>query len=65
MREIQVKDEAVGLIEKIQTNMGEEKQAVADALTTVIENMQQTVDKDEYLNVCAVLGRYNRLISLL
>ena len=65
MAQIEVKDNAVSFINKIVENADTEKSFIADALTTVVENLQEGSDENEYLNVCSVLGRYNRLVSLL
>ena len=65
MAQIEVSDMAVSHINKIVENAEQEKAAIADALTTAVENMQCNIDQSEYLNICAVLGRYNRLVSLL
>lgn len=64
MAQIEVNDKAVSFINKVVENADAEKSFIADALTTVIENVQEGEDS-EYMNVCAVLGRYNRLVTLL
>lgn len=65
MTQIEVTEQAVSHINKIVENADQEKASIADALTTAVENMQGHIDKDEYLNICSVLGRYNRLVTLL
>lgn len=65
MAEINVTDQAAKIIDTLIDTAQEEKAHIADALTTAVENMQGHIDQDEYLNICAVLGRYNRLISVL
>lgn len=65
MAEINVTDQAAKIIDTLIDTAQEEKVHIADALTTAVENMQGHIDQDEYLNICAVLGRYNRLISVL
>lgn len=65
MAEINVTDQAAKIIDTLIDTAQDEKAHIADALTTAVENMQGHIDQDEYLNICAVLGRYNRLISVL
>lgn len=65
MAQIEVNEAAACFFNRIVENIGAEKAFIADALTTVIENMQNDVDDKEYMNVCGVLGRYNRLVSLI
>ena len=65
MAQIEVSDSTAKFVNKIVENIEAEKSFIADALTTVIENIQDEVDEKEYMNVCSVLGRYNRLVSLL
>lgn len=65
MAQIEVSDSTAKFVNKIVENIEAEKSFIADALTTVIENIQDEVDEKEYMNVCSVLGRYNRLVTLL
>lgn len=65
MAQIEVTEKTAGFINRIVENIEAEKSFIADALTTVIENIQDEVEEKEYMNVCAVLGRYNRLVTLL
>lgn len=65
MAQIEVTEKTAGFINGIVENIEAEKSFIADALTTVIENIQDEVEEKEYMNVCAVLGRYNRLVTLL
>ena len=65
MTNIEVTCKAATYISKVIENAEEEKSLIADALSTTVENMQGRTDNEDYMNVCSVLGRYNRLISLL
>lgn len=65
MAQIELNENAVKFINKVVENADTEKSFIADALTTVVENLQEDSDSKEYMNVCSVLGRYNRLVSLL
>lgn len=65
MAQIEVTEQTAKFVNKIVENIEAEKSFIADALTTVIENIQDEVEEKEYMNVCAVLGRYNRLVTLL
>ena len=65
MAQLEVTETTAKFINNIVGNIEAEKSFIADALTTVIENIQDEVQESEYMNVCSVLGRYNRLVSLL
>lgn len=65
MSQIEVSEMALSHINMVVENADQEKAAIADALTTAVENMQGHIDEKEYLNICSILGRYNRLVSLL
>lgn len=65
MATINVTEKAAKFIESLIDNAEREKSLIADALTTATENIENQADDAEYLNICALLGRYNRLISLI
>jgi hypothetical protein len=65
MATITVTDKAEKYIESLIDNAEREKSLIADALTTATESIHTLADEDEYLNICKLLGRYNRLISLI
>jgi len=66
MAEIQITDKAARYIDQMIDAAEKEKGAIADALTTASDAMVSPIDDDdEYKNLCAVLGRYNRLLSLI
>lgn len=65
MATITVTDKAEKYIESLIDNAESEKSLIADALTTATESITTLADEDEYLNICKLLGRYNRLISLI
>jgi len=66
MTEIHVTDQAVKYIDNLIETAEKEKAAIADALTTASDARVTPVsDDDEYINLCSVLGRYNRLLSLI
>lgn len=65
MATITVTDKAKKYIESLIDNAEREKSLIADALTTSTESIDSLADEEEYLNICKLLGRYNRLISLI
>ena len=65
MATITVTDKAEKYIESLIDNAESEKSLIADALTTATESINSLADEEEYLNICKLLGRYNRLISLI
>ena len=66
MAEITVTDRAAKYIDSIIDVAEQEKSAIADALSTASDAKVNPIqDDDEFVNLCAVLGRYNRLLSLL
>lgn len=65
METITVTEKAAKFIESLIDNAEREKSLIADALTTTTEHFENNGDDSEYLNICALLGRYNRLISLI
>lgn len=65
MATITVTDKAKKYIESLIDNAESEKSLIADALTTSTESIDSLADEEEYLNICKLLGRYNRLISLI
>lgn len=66
MSEINVTDATAKYIDNLIDTAEHEKAAIADALTTVSDARTSPIhDDDEYVNICSVLGRYNRLISLI
>lgn len=65
MATINVTEKAAKFIESLIDNAEREKSLIADAMTTATENFENQPDDAEYLNICALLGRYNRLISLI
>lgn len=66
MAEISVTDRAAKYIDQLIDIAADEKAAIADALSTASDAKVSPIqDDDEFVNLCAVLGRYNRLLSLL
>lgn len=66
MTEISVTDRLAKQIDIIMETAEKEKAAIANALTTASDARVTPVqDDDEFINLCEVLGRYNRLISLI
>jgi hypothetical protein len=65
MASIEITEKAAKFVDSLIENAEKEKTLIADALTTAVESMDCQADDEEYLNICSVLGRYNRLISLL
>ena len=66
MAEITVTDRTAKYIDSLIDIADKEKAAIADALTTASDAMVSPIqDDDEYKNLCSVLGRYNRLLTLI
>ena len=66
MAELTISDRTAKLINNLRAVAGEEKARIADALTTASDAKTSPIeDEGELLNLCSVLGRYNRLLSLL
>lgn len=66
MAEISVTDRAAKYIDSLIDIAENEKAAIADALSTASDAKVSPIeDDDEFVNLCSVLGRYNRLLSLL
>lgn len=66
MSEINVTDATAKYIDNLIEIAEQEKASIADALTTASDaRMSPIRDDEEYINVCSVLGRYNRLLSLI
>lgn len=66
MAEISVTDRAAKYIDQLIDIVADEKAAIADALSTASDAKVSPIqDDDEFVNLCAVLGRYNRILSLL
>ena len=66
MAEITVTDRTAKYIDQMMEIADKEKAAIADALTTASDaKLSPIQDDDEYVNLCSVLGRYNRLLSLI
>jgi len=66
MAEISVTDRAAKYIDQLIDVADKEKAAIADALSTASDAKFTPIeDDDEFVNLCSVLGRYNRLLSLL
>lgn len=66
MAEITVTDRTAKYIDMLVDMAENEKAAIADALTTAADAKVSPIqDDDEYMNLCSVLGRYNRLLSLI
>ena len=66
MADITITDRAAKYIDQMVDMIDKEKAAIADALTTASDAMMSPIDDDdEYKNLCAVLGRYNRLLTLI
>ena len=66
MTQISVTDRLAKQIDIIMETVDKEKAAIANALTTASDARVSPVqDDEEYINLCEVLGRYNRLLSLI
>lgn len=66
MTEISVTDRLAKQIDIIMETAEKEKAAIANALTTASDARVEPIkDDDEFINLCEVLGHYNRLISLI
>lgn len=66
MAEITITDRAAKYIDNLIDTAEKEKSAIADALTTASDALVSPIqDGEEYANLCSVLGRYNRLLSLI
>lgn len=65
MAHMEITEQAAEYIATLAQNANREKMQIADALTTAVETMQGNIEQSEYMNICSVLGRYNRLISLI
>jgi len=66
MAEINITDRTAKYIDNLRKVAAEEKAAIADALTTASDAKSSPIeDEREYTNLCSVLGRYNRLLSLI
>ena len=66
MAEITVTDKTAKYIDSLMETADKEKARIADALTTASGAKESPIgDDDEYINLCSVLGRYNRLLSLI
>lgn len=66
MAEITVTDKTAKYIDALIDTADCEKAAIADALSTAADAKVSPIqDDDEYMNLCSVLGRYNRLLSLI
>ena len=66
MAEITVTDRTAKYIDILIDTADDEKAAIADALSTAADAKVSPIqDDDEYMNLCSVLGRYNRLLSLI
>lgn len=66
MAEITITDKAAKYIDMMSELADKEKSAIADALATISDaRLHPISDDDEYTNICSVLGRYNRLLSLI
>ena len=66
MAEINVTDRTAKYIDNLVDIAEQEKAAIADALTTVADAKVSPIeDEEEYINLCTVLGHYNRLLSLI
>lgn len=66
MSEINVTDATARYIDNLIEIAEHEKSAIADALTTASDaRMSPIQDDEEYINLCSILGRYNRLLSLI
>lgn len=65
MANVKLSGEASCFIAQVAANATEEKAMIADALTTATSMLQSNIENAEYLNLCTVLARYNRLISLI
>ena len=66
MAEIKVTDRTAKYIDALMDVAEKEKASIADALTTASDAKFAPIqDDDEYVNLCSVLGRYNRLLSLI
>lgn len=66
MAEITVTDQTAKYIDMLIDTVDNEKATIADALSTAADAKVSPIqDDDEYMNLCSVLGRYNRLLSLI
>lgn len=66
MAEITVTDKTAKYIDSLVDIAEKEKAAIADALTTVADAKVAPIeDEDEYMNLCTILGHYNRLLTLI
>jgi len=65
MSTITVTEKAAKFIEDLMENAETEKAIIADAFTAATESMTCHVDEEDYRNICNVLSRYCRLISLI
>ena len=66
MAEITVTDRAAKYLDSLIDIAEQEKASIADALSTASDAKVSPIqDDDEFVNLCSVLGRYNRLLSLL
>lgn len=66
MSDISVTDRAAKYIDQLIDIADKEKAAIADALSTASDAKVSPIEDDEeFVNLCSVLGRYNRLLSLL
>lgn len=66
MTEIHVTDQAVKYIDNLIETADKEKAAIADALTTASDaKFEPITDSEDFINICEVLGRYNKLLTLI